>query len=83
MGYKTILVTDTAHPYVEHWWPEGHIIGWEHTFVHEVYHLIDCIVNDKDVAPIGATFYDGLKCQEALDAVLQSAKQGKWISLSP
>ena len=81
MGYKTILVTDTVHPYVEHWWPEGHIIGWEHTFVHEVYHLIDCIVNDKDVAPIGATFHDGLKCQEVLDAVLQSAEQGKWVSM--
>jgi len=83
MGFRTILVTESAHPFMEHWWPHGHIIGWEHTFVHEVHHLIDCIVNDKDVAPMGATFHDGLRCQEILDAVVQSSEKGKWINLTP
>jgi predicted dehydrogenase len=81
MGFRTILVTESVHPFMDHWWPHGHIIGWEHTFVHEVYHLIDCIVNDKDVAPMGATFHDGLKCQEILDAVVKSSEKDKWISL--
>ena len=81
MGFRTILVTETVHPFMEHWWPHGHIIGWEHTFIHEVYHLIDCIVNDKPVAPLGATFYDGLKCQEVLDAVLKSAEKGRWVDV--
>ena len=81
MGFRNILVTDTVHPYIDRWWPEGHIIGWEHTFVHEIHHLIDCIVNDKSVAPMGATFYDGLKCQEILDAITQSSEEGKWVEI--
>jgi len=81
MGFRNILVTESVHPFMEHWWPHGHIIGWEHTFVHEVHHLIDCIVNDKAVAPMGATFQDGLKCQEILDAVVKSSEKGRWVNL--
>ena len=80
-GFRNILVTDTTHPYIERWWPEGHIIGWEHTFIHEIYHLVDCIVNDKPIAPIGATFYDGLKCQEILDAITQSSEKDEWVTI--
>jgi predicted dehydrogenase len=82
MGFRNILVTESVHPFIEHWWPHGHIIGWEHTFVHEVYHLIDCIVNDKSVAPMGGTFYDGLKCQEILSAIEESSEKGKWVTVS-
>jgi len=81
MGFRNILVTETVHPFMEHWWPHGHIIGWEHTFVHEIYHFIDCIVNDKPVAPMAATFYDGLKCQEVLNAIEESSQRGQWIEL--
>jgi predicted dehydrogenase len=81
MGFRNILVTETVHPYMEYWWPHGHIIGWEHTFIHEIYHLMNCIANDKDIAPAGATFYDGLKCQEILEAVGQSAEKCKWVTL--
>ena len=51
-GFTNVLVTESYHPFWENWWPQGHIIGWEHTFVHEIAHLLDCIVNDKDVAPL-------------------------------
>jgi len=81
MGFKNILVTESAHPFIDHWWPHGHIIGWEHTFVHEVYHLVDCIVNDKSVAPYGATFYDGMKNNQILDAVIESSTTGRWVTL--
>jgi predicted dehydrogenase len=81
MGFRNILVTESVHPFIEHWWPHGHIIGWEHTFVHEIHHLIDCIVNDKPVAPLGATFYDGLKCQRILEAVTESAEKGRWTAI--
>ncbi|GBC70377.1 Glucose--fructose oxidoreductase [Candidatus Calditenuaceae archaeon HR02] len=77
-GYRRILVTEQAHPYIANWWPPGHIIGWEHTFVHEIHHFIDCIVNDKPVAPMGATFLDGLRNNQILDAVLRSAETGRW-----
>ena len=81
MGYRNILVTESVHPFIDRWWPHGHIIGWEHTFVHEVYHLIDCIVNDKSIAPYGATFYDGMKNNQILDAVIESSTSGKWVTL--
>jgi len=81
MGFRTILVTEAVHPFMEHWWPPGHVIGWEHTFVHEIHHFIDCIVNDKPISPWGATFYDGLKCQEVIDAILESVEEKKWISV--
>jgi len=81
MGFRNILVTESVHPFMEHWWPHGHIIGWEHTFVHELHHFIDCIVNDKPIAPMGATFYDGLKCQEILSAIEESAQNGKWVTI--
>jgi len=81
MGFRNIIVTESVHPFIEHWWPHGHIIGWEHTFIHEIYHLIDCITNEKTVAPMGATFYDGLKCQEILSAVIESSEKGKWVTI--
>jgi predicted dehydrogenase len=81
MGFRNILVTESVHPFIEHWWPQGHIIGWEHTFAHEIHHFVDCIVNDKSVAPLGATFYDGLKCQEILSAIEESSEKGKWVTV--
>lgn len=81
MGFKNILVTEAVHPFMEYWWPHGHILGWECTFVHEIYHFIDCIVNDKPVDPLGATFYDGLKCQEILSAIEESSRKKKWVEL--
>jgi predicted dehydrogenase len=79
MGFRNILVTESIHPYYEHWWPHGHIIGYEHTFVHEIFHFIDCIANDKPVEPFGATFYDGLRCQEILQSIEESAIKEKWV----
>jgi predicted dehydrogenase len=81
MGFRNVLVTESSHPYMAHWWPQGHIIGWEHTFVHEVHHLLDCIANDRPVAPVGATFDDGLRCQEVMRAIADSAQQARWVTL--
>ncbi|MCS6828142.1 MAG: Gfo/Idh/MocA family oxidoreductase [Caldilinea sp.] len=72
-GFHQVLVSEPYHPWWENWWPQGHIIGWEHTFVHEITHLLDCIVNDKPVAPIGADFEDGFRCAVICDAILVSA----------
>jgi len=77
-GFKTILVTETVHPYIDKWWPHGHIIGWEHTFIHEVYHFFKAIVNDEPIEPWGATFYDGLRVNQIMDAIARSAKTGRW-----
>ncbi|HMN27876.1 MAG TPA: Gfo/Idh/MocA family oxidoreductase, partial [Caldilineaceae bacterium] len=44
-GFHNVLVSESYHPWWENWWPQGHMIGWEHTFIHEITHLLDCIVN--------------------------------------
>lgn len=77
-GWKTILVTDPVHPYMKGWWPAGHIIGWQHTFVHQIYNLMNGIAEKKSPAP---NFYDGLKCQAVLEAVEKSADSGQWVKV--
>jgi predicted dehydrogenase len=77
-GFRTILVTEEVHPYIAAWWPPGHIIGYEHTFVHEFADFLKCIETDALPEP---NFYDGLKCQAVLDAALLSAERGEWVEV--
>ena len=79
-GFRTIMVTESSHPYVSAWWPPGHIIGWEHTFIHEVRDLLLAIDKGEAVYP---DFYDGLRCQQVLDAVVQSSLSGRWEDVPP
>lgn len=79
MGWREVLVTETYHPYIKYYWPHGHIIGWEHTFLNEIYHFLDCVVNDKEVGPIAATFEDGYRCNAVMDAIIESATTGKRV----
>lgn len=78
-GFRNVLVSEPFHPWWENWWPQGHIIGWEHTFVHEITHLLDCIVNDGDVSPIGADFVDGYRNAVICDAILESAASRRHV----
>ncbi len=77
-GFTTILVTESAHPYLKSWWPPGHIIGWEHTFTHLFSELFQAIAGQPSNVP---DFYDGVKCQMVLDAVAKSCKDGRWITI--
>jgi predicted dehydrogenase len=81
-GFHNVLVSEDYHPWWEHWWPQGHMIGWEHTFVHEITHLLDCIVNDKEVGPHGATFVDGYKTAVVCDAILKSAETKRQVDIN-
>lgn len=80
-GWTDVLVTEPAHPFMSSWWPPGHIIGWEHTFVHEIAHLLDAIANNRDVAPLGATFDDGYRNALVCDAILRSAEEGRRVEI--
>jgi predicted dehydrogenase len=80
-GWTEVLVTEPTHPFISNWWPPGHVIGWEHTFVHEIAHLFDAIANDRDVAPLGATFDDGYRNALICDAILQSAEEGRRVEI--
>ena len=75
-GFRDVLVSEADHPFWQHWWPQGHMIGWEHSFVHELHHLLTAIRDDTDVAPHGATLEDGYRAAEVCDAMLRSAETG-------
>jgi predicted dehydrogenase len=77
-GYKTILATEADHPYAGAWWPPGHLIGYEHTFVHALYDFLSCLEEDRMPEP---SFRDGVKVQAVLDAVERSAKSGRWTKV--
>lgn len=79
-GFKIISVTESVHPYAGAWWPPGHIIGYEHTFVHAIHDFLVALEKDRLPEP---NFYDGVKNQAILDAVERSAKSGKWEKVKP
>ncbi len=81
-GFTNVLVSEPYHPWWSNWWPQGHMIGWEHTFVHELTHFLDCIVNDKDVAPYGATFEDGYRADCVIAAILESAATKRQVDVT-
>jgi predicted dehydrogenase len=72
-GFRRILVTEPGHPYLSAWWPPGHLIGYEHSFTHEVRDLVDAIATGADPTP---SFADGLQVQQVLAAVEASAAAG-------
>ena len=76
-GFRTILVSEADRPFWEHWWPHGHMIGWEDNFVHELFHLLTCIREDTPVGPRGATMEDGYRCAEICDAIVRSHETGQ------
>ncbi|MGD9636443.1 MAG: Gfo/Idh/MocA family protein [Pirellulales bacterium] len=77
-GFRKIMATESIHPFFAAWWPPGHVIGYEHTFVHAVYELM-CAINKKP--SIMPTFKDGAQCVAVLEAVEQSAGDGSWVSV--
>jgi len=80
-GSRTISVTESFHPYYKEWWPHGHIIGWEHTVIHELKHFLEAVALNKDISPYGATFEDGYKCAVICDAILKSGETGQKIEI--
>jgi predicted dehydrogenase len=80
-GFTQVMVSEAGHPYWKNWWPQGHIIGWEHTFVHELNHFLESIVKKTPVAPYGADFEDGYRNAVICDAISASAREKKQIDI--
>ena len=74
-AFRTIMATEANHPYVGAWWPPGHIIGYEHTFVHAIHDFLTALEKGQRPQP---GFDEGVKVQAVLDAVERSAKSGRW-----
>lgn len=78
-GFRRVLATDPSHDYAEAWWPPGHTIGFEHTFIHEMLELSNAIEEGRQPEP---NFRDGVKCQAVLEAVDRSIEQRRWVPIS-
>jgi predicted dehydrogenase len=79
-GFRRVLATHPDHPYMAAWWPQGHIIGYEHTFTHQVRDLLAAIAAGEDPSP---SFADGLQVQRVLDAVERSAADdSRWTTVA-
>lgn len=71
-GFRTIMVTEPCHDYIDHWWPPGHTIGYEHTFAHGMADFIHAVATDGVIEP---NFADGIKVMNVLETGLQSARE--------
>ena len=78
-GFRTILATEELHPYVGHWWPPGHIIGYEHTFFHAMADFLTAIHGGQGIRP---NFHDGVREMQVLDAALESARKGRRVRVA-
>jgi predicted dehydrogenase len=80
-GFRRILVTEPGHPYLSAWWPSGHILGYEHSFTHELRDFLAAVASGEDPRP---SFADALQVQLVLDAVERSARlDSSWIKVEP
>jgi predicted dehydrogenase len=77
-GYRSILATEAEHPYVGKWWPPGHTIGYEHTFVHAVADFLAAISTGQPISP---DFSDGLRVIQVLEAAHTSAESGQRMNV--
>lgn len=77
-GYETVLVTEESDPYVDRWWPPGHVIGWEHTFVHENYEFLSAVAEGRPFEP---SFEEGYEVQRALAAIERADERGEWVAV--
>ncbi len=79
-GFTRVLVTEPGHPYLEGWWPAGHMLGYEHGFSHQIKDLIEAVVRE---APLLPDFDDGLQVQRVLAAIERSSEQrSAWTTVS-
>jgi len=77
-GFRTISATDGSHPYISHWWPPAHNIGYEHEFHHAVYDFLVGIDSGEGIKP---DFYDGYILTKVLEAGIESAEKKKQIDI--
>ena len=77
-GFRLIQASEGGHPYMSHWWPVGHVIGYEHTFVHEMYEFVQSIVKDTPTCP---DFADGVECSRVIEEVELSAQRRSMVDI--
>lgn len=75
-GFRRVLTTNPEHPYLRHWWPEGHGVGYDVGFAHEIYDWMRAIAGEEPARP---DFADGLRCQEVAEAIGRSVAERRVV----
>lgn len=77
-GFRRVLVTEQSHPFMKAWWPPGHLIGYEHTFIHTFYDFLEAIADGKVPTP---NFEDGLRNQQVMAAIEKASTTRRWVTV--
>lgn len=77
-GFRSVQVTEGCHPYISHWWPPGHAIGYQNSFVNQFADFFQAIADGTEPEP---GFAQGLENQRVLEAVTQSIEKDRWVDL--
>jgi predicted dehydrogenase len=80
-GFRDVLVTQPDHPFMELWWAPGHILGWEHTFVHQWREFLVSLVDGADLSSHQASFEDGYRAAVVCDAISAAAGSGSAVDV--
>lgn len=82
-GFRDVLVTQPEHPFLEQWWPPGHVLGWEHSFVHQWRDFLEAVLEGRPVPQRQASFEDGYRAAVLCDAIHTSAREGRRVEIAP
>lgn len=78
-GFAVIQATEGGHPFGANWWPTGHVLGYEHTFVHEMVSFVQAITKGEDAVP---GFEAGVAAAQVMDAVDLSIERRAWVDVA-
>ncbi len=78
-GAHNVMVTGPGHPYSSHFWPPGHIIGYEHTFIATLSDFLNCLSKQESFHP---NFDDAVEVQKLMDAIQSAAQRKTWVSIA-
>ena len=81
-GFRDVLVTQPEHPYVAEWWPPGHVLGWEHSFVHQWRDFLEAVLEERPVPPRQASFEDGYRAAVLCEAIHTSARERRRVEIA-
>jgi predicted dehydrogenase len=82
-GFRDVLVNRPDHPYLAEWWPPGHVLGWDATFVHQWRDFLEAVLEDRPVPDRQASFQDGYRAAVVCEAILTAAEEGRRIEIEP
>jgi predicted dehydrogenase len=80
-GFRDVLVTQPEHPYVAQWWPPGHVLGWDASFVHQWRDFLNAVLEDRPVPTRQASFEDGYRAAVLCEAILTAAREGRRVAI--